>query len=252
MEPKHFAKLDAWYFTLLRRVLGIKASYYSRIPNKEVWTQAGKPYLPSQLVLAEQFRLLLQALKADTMEPQHHVVFAPAYKDRVGMQRNHKRGPPPPHWLSLVSKLALEYYVPEVCSNPDQRQDLLGLKQYLDHSSTFPDRLVAAPTRSRQALEALGCHKNHKPQEEPCSHDLVSPMQYWVDFDRVSFLDPLEGLGCFWSIHNYNASLLVAPGQEYKIETDVGQARDACVAAMMKLTQRHVRQNFRRASSYIP
>ena len=147
MEPKHFAKLDAWYFTLLRRVLGIKASYYSRIPNKEVWTQAGKPRLPSQLVLAEQFRLLLQALKADTMEPQHHVVFAPAYKDRVGMQRNHKRGPPPPYWLSIVSKLALEYYVPEICSNPDQRQDLLGLQQYLDHSSTFPDRLVAAPTR---------------------------------------------------------------------------------------------------------
>ena len=55
MEPKHFAKLDAWYFTLLRRVLGIKASYYSRIPSKEVWTQAGKPRLPSQLVLAEQF-----------------------------------------------------------------------------------------------------------------------------------------------------------------------------------------------------
>ena len=27
MEPKHFAKLDAWYFTLLRRVLGIKASF---------------------------------------------------------------------------------------------------------------------------------------------------------------------------------------------------------------------------------
>ena len=77
-------------------------------------------------------------------------------------------------------------------------------------------------------------------------------MQYWVDVDRVPLLDRLEGLGCFWSIHNYKASLLVAPGQEYKIETDVGQARDACVAAMMKLTQRHVRQNFRRASSYIP
>ena len=147
MEPKHFAKLDAWYFTLLRRVLGIKASYYSRIPNKEVWAQAGKPVLPSQLVLSQQFRLLLQAIQASNMEPQRHVVFAPAYKDRVGMHRNHKRGPLPPHWLSLVTKLALEYYFPEVSSNPDQRQDLLGLKQYLDHSSDFPDRLVAAPTR---------------------------------------------------------------------------------------------------------
>ena len=122
-------------------------SYYSRIPNKEVWAQAGKPVLPSQLVLSQQFRLLLHAIQASNMEPQHHVVFAPAYKDRVGMHRNHKRGPPPPHWLSLVTQLALEYYIPEVSSNPDQRQDLLGLKQYLDHSSDFPDRLVAAPTR---------------------------------------------------------------------------------------------------------
>ena len=74
MEPKHFATIDSWYFALLRRVLGIKASYYSRISNKEVWVQAEKPVLPSQLVLSQQFRLLLQAIKADSMEPQHHVV----------------------------------------------------------------------------------------------------------------------------------------------------------------------------------
>ena len=106
MEPKHFQKLDSWYFQLLRRVLGIKSSYYSRISNKEVWKQAGRPVTPSQSVLSQQFRLLLQTLQADRMDPVHHVAFGPAYKDRVYMHKHHKRGPPPPHWLSLVSQHA--------------------------------------------------------------------------------------------------------------------------------------------------
>ena len=85
MEAKHFYKLDSWYGRLLRRVLGIRASYYSRIPNQEAWKQAGRPTLPSQVVLSQQFRLLLQAMQVDRTEPQHHVVFAPTYKDRVAM-----------------------------------------------------------------------------------------------------------------------------------------------------------------------
>ena len=52
-----------------------------------------------------------------------------------------------PQALNRWVQLALEYYIPEVSSYPDQRQDLLGLKQYLNHSANFPDRLVAAPTR---------------------------------------------------------------------------------------------------------
>ena len=83
MQANHFYKLDSWYCRLLRRVLGIRASYYSRIPNQEAWKQAGRPTLPSQVVLSQQFRLLLQAMHVDHTKPQHHVVFAPAYKDRV-------------------------------------------------------------------------------------------------------------------------------------------------------------------------
>ena len=96
MEPKHFHKLDAWYFQQLRRVLGIKSSYYSRISNQEVWKQAGRPITPSQSVLSQQFRLLLQTMQADRLDPVHHVAFGPAYKDREAMHKNHKRGPPPP------------------------------------------------------------------------------------------------------------------------------------------------------------
>ena len=102
MENKHFAKIDSWFFSHLRRVLGIKASNYSHIPNKEVWIQAGKPVIPSQMVLAAQFRLLLLSLNASPQEPMHHVAFSPGLKDRVSCYKNHKTGPPPPHWLSLV------------------------------------------------------------------------------------------------------------------------------------------------------
>ena len=77
MENKHFAKIDSWFFSHLRRVLGIKASYYSHISNKEVWMQAGKPVLPSQIALAAQFRLLLLSLNASPQEPMHHVAFFP-------------------------------------------------------------------------------------------------------------------------------------------------------------------------------
>ena len=39
--------IDAYYYRFLRRIIGIKASYYSRVPNHSVWRQAGYPKLPS-------------------------------------------------------------------------------------------------------------------------------------------------------------------------------------------------------------
>ena len=36
-EDKHLKKIDSWYYQFLRRVVGIKAAFYSRIPNKVVW-----------------------------------------------------------------------------------------------------------------------------------------------------------------------------------------------------------------------
>ena len=148
LEPKHFQKLDAWFYSHLRRVLGIKASYYSHVSNRAVWEQAHKPIIPSQTVLAAQFRLLLQSLNADPMEPIHHVAFAPALKDRVACHKHHKTGPPPPHWLSLVFAHAMEFYEHTIGNDPTYCKSIHGLKLYIQrYSSDFPAKLLAAPTR---------------------------------------------------------------------------------------------------------
>ena len=64
MEKKHFQKIDSWFFSHLRRVLGIKVSYYSEVSNRSVWEQAHRLILPSQLVPSAQFRLRLHSLNA--------------------------------------------------------------------------------------------------------------------------------------------------------------------------------------------
>ena len=148
MENKHFAKIDSWFFSHLRRVLGIKASYYSHIPNKEVWMQAGKPVLPSQIALAAQFRLLLLSLNVSPQEPMHHVAFSPGLKDRVSCYKNHKTGPPPPHWLSLVFGHAMEYYSYFIGNDSNYQNSIHGLKLYIHrYNDQFPAKLLAAPTR---------------------------------------------------------------------------------------------------------
>ena len=147
MEHKHFQKIDSWFFRFLRRAIGIKHSYYSHITNRSVREQAYRPLLPSQTDLTAQCRLLLLSLNADPDDPFHRVAYGPANKDRVSLHKHHKTGPPPPHWLDLVHEHAMEYRVPGV-QDKDYRNEIIGLQLYINrYSSTFPARLLAAPTR---------------------------------------------------------------------------------------------------------
>ena len=75
MEDKHLQKLDSWYFSYLHRVVGVPASYYSRISNKTVWESVDQPTLPSQLVLSQQFQVLVGSVQAPSSSPLHHVIF---------------------------------------------------------------------------------------------------------------------------------------------------------------------------------
>ena len=59
LAHKHFKLIDGYYFRLLRRVLGIPASYISRVSNFTVWQRAGKPTTASQIVLKQQTEILL-------------------------------------------------------------------------------------------------------------------------------------------------------------------------------------------------
>ena len=142
MEDKHFRKLDSWFFQRLRRAIGIKASYYSHVTNKSVWIQTHRPLLPSQIVLSQQFELLAEPVRAPGDQPLHHVAHGPALKDKVAQYKNHKAGPPPPHWLLLVSNHALED-----CRSETPNMDLLTLQKLIRKEHDFPARLVAAPTR---------------------------------------------------------------------------------------------------------
>ena len=54
LEDKHLRTIDGWYFRYLRRCMGIKASYYTRIPNQRVWINAGSPTIPTQTLLSNQ------------------------------------------------------------------------------------------------------------------------------------------------------------------------------------------------------
>ena len=47
LTAKHMKKINGVYFRFLRRIIGIKASYYSRISNHEVWRRANYPQRPS-------------------------------------------------------------------------------------------------------------------------------------------------------------------------------------------------------------
>ena len=40
LTPKHMKRINGVYFRFLRRIVGIKASYYSRISNHVVWRKA--------------------------------------------------------------------------------------------------------------------------------------------------------------------------------------------------------------------
>ena len=69
LEEKHFASIDGWYSKYLRRCMGIKASYYSHIPNKAVWIKAGRPTLPSQTLLTQQLDKLVDSIQKPSTDP---------------------------------------------------------------------------------------------------------------------------------------------------------------------------------------
>ena len=76
-------RIDAQYYRFLRRAIGIKASYYSRVSNEDVWAQAGRPQRPSELLYALQHKMLQEVFASSMDNPLHNVVFATAYKDRI-------------------------------------------------------------------------------------------------------------------------------------------------------------------------
>ena len=128
MESKHFNNLDSWFFTHLRRVLGIMHQIVIR------W----------QAKLFGKKPMLLHFLNADPQEPIHHVALGPAFKNRVAGYE-HKAGPPPPHWLVYTLGHAMEYYSHAIGNDQPYLRSTRGLQLYIQ--TMLPRIPCAAPTR---------------------------------------------------------------------------------------------------------
>ena len=114
LTTPHMKRIDAFYIRFLRRVVGIKASFYSRIPNTEVYNQARRPKLPTQSLNDIQFKMMKEVFLSDMSDIPHSVVFNASYKDRIHNQ-GRRRGMQFPYWVEVVSK---EYF-PDIYNSPD-------------------------------------------------------------------------------------------------------------------------------------
>ena len=86
LEVRHLKTTDAWYYHL-RRSMGIKASYYSRVSNNQVWTQAGKPTVPSQQLTSAQLRQLASMFSRHTTDPVYHRLFSRGAKTESSLPK---------------------------------------------------------------------------------------------------------------------------------------------------------------------
>ena len=144
LVDKQLKRIDAFYFRFLRRIINIKASYYSRITNNEVWWRAGYPKRPSEFITKAQFSMYQNVFAAPSEDPLHHVVFANAYKDRIQTE-GRRRGMKFPYWIEVTTQ---RYFPQHWSANPGR--GIFGpnvvygrVNRDLKH---FPD---AAPMRDR-------------------------------------------------------------------------------------------------------
>ena len=155
LAHKHFKLIDGYYFRLLRRALGIPASYISRVSNFTVWQRAGKPTTASQVVLKQQTEILLEVLATPPDDPYHHVIFSSAYRDRIAATQKTTRGRPSQRWLRNMLSFLQEptnlYF-----SHHPSIQNPMRLKQLLQNTPNFKGFLVMAPTRASNCPVAFG------------------------------------------------------------------------------------------------
>ena len=102
LTTPHLKRIDAFYIRFLRRIVGIKSSFYSRVPNTEVWETAGKPRLPSDFLLKAEVKFAAEVFAADHTSPLYTVVFVEPYKDRIQVH-GRRRGHQIPYWLEVFS-----------------------------------------------------------------------------------------------------------------------------------------------------
>ena len=126
LTDKQLLRIDAYYYRFLRRSIGIKASYYSRISNQTVWEQALKPHRPSERLHKAQHKVMKEVYDAPMEDPMHFVVFASCHKDRILYQGRRRS-------MQFLTRYAIPCWI-EVTA----RRYYPGL---LDHNARNPHEL---------------------------------------------------------------------------------------------------------------
>ena len=86
LTAKDLKRIDGQFYRFLRRAIGIKASYYSRISNVEVWEQASRPRRPTETLDRTQYKMMREVYCSNMDNPIHNVVFCTGFKDRIFTQ----------------------------------------------------------------------------------------------------------------------------------------------------------------------
>jgi len=103
LTDRNLRQIDAWYHKFLRRILNIKATYYSRISNWTVWNQAHRPQLPSATLQTLQIKALANIVCSLPEDPMHNIVFCHPMKDRIQAQ-GRRKGMQFPYWIEVTSQ----------------------------------------------------------------------------------------------------------------------------------------------------
>ena len=143
LQQKHLKRIDAYYFRFLRRIVGVKASYYSRITNLEVYRRAGHPRQPSDTLQKLQVNMLKQVYDAADCDPLHHVVFSPALKDRI-QATGRRRGGKIPYWLETTTQRIF----PDIWQNHSANSVLGPNVIYITIKRSLREHAELAPMRA--------------------------------------------------------------------------------------------------------
>ena len=103
LTDKQINRIDDFYLKFLRRIVNIKALFYSRISNHVVWRTESSPKKPSYFLLDAQYNILAGVFRTDSSRPLRHVVFNSAYRDRI-IVKGRRRGRKIPYFIETTTK----------------------------------------------------------------------------------------------------------------------------------------------------
>ena len=102
LQDKHLKRADAHYIRFLWRIVGVKASYYSRKTNVEVYRRAGEPRRPMDTLHKLRLKMLQHVYTAPLRDPLFHVAFSTALKNRIQVT-GRRQGGKIPYWLEITT-----------------------------------------------------------------------------------------------------------------------------------------------------